>query len=40
LVERLAVWADRSRIIVHLSLVKAHLILMKTSVLMQKVLRR
>ncbi len=40
LVERIAVWADRSRIITQLILVKAHLILMKTSILMRKVLRR
>ena len=40
LVERVAVWADRSRIIVQLILVKAHLILMKTSILLRKVLRR
>ena len=40
LAERLAVWADRSRIIAQLILIKAHLILMKTSILMRKVLRR
>jgi hypothetical protein len=35
--QRLAVWADRSRTIIHLSLVKAHLSLMKGSTLMRGV---
>jgi hypothetical protein len=38
-VDRIAVWADRSRIIIHLSMAMAHLSLMKASILMRKALK-